>query len=159
VLLYQNILHLLCGIIYGCDHSVWGLPIKESALIATPSFSHSDNHHFFPDQNDDFLIFPGDLAFEIGCRYKDEVPEASIGLADPDPAAKEMPKHKKSTVTSKTGFVQFFPDDIRPRKKPSKKVKTESGKKVVVEKKKSKKEGKKNKSKTQKKKTAAKTEL
>jgi hypothetical protein len=69
-----------------------------------------------------------------------------------------MPKHKKSTVTSKTGFIQFFPDDIRPRKKPSKKMKTESGKKVVVEKK-SKKEGKKNKSKTQKKKTAAKTEL
>ena len=113
----------------------------------------------FLHQNDDFLIFPGDLAFEIGCRYEDEVPEASIGLADPDPAAKEMPKHKKSTVTSKTGFVRFFPDDIRPRKKPSKKGKTVSGNKVGGEKKKSKKEGNKNKTKTKKKKTDAKTEL
>lgn len=112
---------------------------------------------FFLHQNDDFLIFPGDLAFEIGCRYDDEVPEASIGLADPDPAAKEMPKHKKSTVTSKTGFVRFFPDDIRPRKKPSKKGRIDAGKKVDGEKKKRKKEGKK--TKTKKKKTATKTEL
>jgi hypothetical protein len=40
-----------------------------------------------------------------------------------------MPKHRKSTVLSKTGFVQFFPDDIRPRKKKSEK--NEKGKKVL----------------------------
>jgi len=34
---------------------------------------------------------------------------SSIGLADPDPSAKELPKHRKSTVTSETGFVQFVP--------------------------------------------------
>lgn len=57
-------------------------------------------------QNDDFLIFPGDLAFEIGCNFEGQVPVASIGLADPDPSAKELPKHRKSTVISETGFVQ-----------------------------------------------------
>ena len=76
-------------------------------------------------QNDDFLIFPGDLAFEIGCDFGGPVPVASIGLADPDPAAKELPKHRKSTVTSDTGSVQFLPDDVRPRKKKSKPAKIE----------------------------------
>ena len=102
------------------------------------------------------MIFPGDLAFEIGCRFGEEVPEASIGLADPDPAAKEMPKHRKSTVLSKTGFVQFFPDDIRPRKKKTEKK--EKVKKVIDGKKTGGK--KKNGTKTKKKKkSAAKTEL
>ncbi len=92
-------------------------------------------------QNDDFLIFPGDLAFEIGCNFEGQVPVASIGLADPDPAAKELPKHRKSTVFSETGFVRFFPDDIRPRRKKEKaKVKVnkeEKDKKKKTKKKKS----------------------
>ena len=41
---------------------------------------------------------------------------ASISLADPDPGAKPMPKHKRSTVTER-GEVTFTPDDVRPRKK------------------------------------------
>jgi hypothetical protein len=49
-------------------------------------------------------------------------------LSDPDPSStgKELPKHKKSTMESKTGTVVFTPDDIRPRKKNNKKnAKTE----------------------------------
>jgi len=38
-------------------------------------------------------------------------------MADPDPPAKELPKHKKSTVRGKNGSVTFTPEDIRPRKK------------------------------------------
>ena len=41
-------------------------------------------------QHDDFLIYPGDTAFEIAC----DGARASIGLADPDPGAAEMPKHR-----------------------------------------------------------------
>ena len=41
-------------------------------------------------QHDDFLIYPGDTAFEIACDGS----KASIGLADPDPGAVEMPKHR-----------------------------------------------------------------
>ena len=96
------------------------------------------------------------MAFEIGCRFDDEIPEASIGLADPDPAAKEMPKHKKSTVTSKTGFVRFFPDDIRPRKKPKSDAKP---KKVEIKREGNKTSDKKNKTKKKKKKISTKTEL
>ena len=57
-----------------------------------------------------------------------QVSIARIGLSDPDPSStgKELPKHKKSTLESKTGTVVFTPDDIRPRKKKNKKnLKTE----------------------------------
>ena len=67
-------------------------------------------------QHDDYLIYPGDTAFEIAC----DGARASIGLADPDPSATEMPKHRKSTVTSEEGEVTFTPDDIRPRKNKKK---------------------------------------
>ena len=67
-------------------------------------------------QHDDYLIYPGDTAFEIAC----DGARASIGLADPDPSATEMPKHRKSTVTSEEGEVTFTPDDIRPRKSKKK---------------------------------------
>ncbi|TRY71192.1 hypothetical protein TCAL_02803 [Tigriopus californicus] len=79
-------------------------------------------------QHDDFLIFPGDLAFEISCTKSSEDESiASIGLADPDPSAKELPKHKKSTVTA-TRSVAFTPNDVRPKKAP--KAKTSKCKKV-----------------------------
>ena len=72
-------------------------------------------------QHDDWLIFPGDLAFSLHCkRGQDEDSSvARIGLSDPDPssAGKSLPKHKRSTVESKSGTVVFTPDDIRPRKK------------------------------------------
>lgn len=69
-------------------------------------------------QHDDFLIFPGDLAFEISCTVSSEGSSvANIGLADPDPSAKELPKHKKSTVTGETS-VTFTPTDVRPKKAP-----------------------------------------
>ena len=76
-------------------------------------------------QHDDWLIFPGDLAFTLQCQQSADtgVSVARIGLSDPDPssAGKELPKHKKSTVESITGTVYFTPDDIRPRKKKNKK--------------------------------------
>jgi hypothetical protein len=40
-----------------------------------------------------------------------------ISIADADPAGKELPRHRRSTVSSETGTVSFTPDDIRPRKK------------------------------------------
>merc|ERR1711936_460775 len=72
-------------------------------------------------QHDDWLIFPGDLAFTLQCSAEQV---ARIGLSDPDPssAGKELPKHKKSTVESQTGTVSFTPDDVRPRKKKKKKT-------------------------------------
>ena len=80
-------------------------------------------------QHDDWLIFPGDLAFTLQCRRdKDSgTSVARIGLSDPDPssAGKALPKHKRSTVESSTGQVVFTPDDVRPRKKKSKTAKTE----------------------------------
>ena len=81
-------------------------------------------------QHDDWLIFPGDTAFEISCNVNsEEAPGevlASIGLADPDPGAKELPKHRKSTVTA-TNSVEFTPNDVRPRNK-NKKAKTKKKK-------------------------------
>ena len=75
-------------------------------------------------QHDDWLIFPGDLAFTLQCRQNQV---ARIGLSDPDPssAGKELPKHKKSTVESQSGSVTFTPEDVRPRKKKKKTGKTE----------------------------------
>lgn len=74
-------------------------------------------------QHDDWLIFPGDAAFTLQCKYNQEVSVSSrLGLADPDPSAKEMPKHKKSTVEGEQE-VTFTPEDIRPRKKKNKKKK------------------------------------
>merc|ERR1711973_301816 len=67
-------------------------------------------------QQDDWLIFPGDLAFTVQCKLTDQGNIARIGLADPDPSAKEMAKHRKSTVEGQK-TVDFTPDDIRPRKK------------------------------------------
>merc|ERR1712126_369888 len=74
-------------------------------------------------QHDDWLIFPGDLAFTLHCRDTDQGREARVGLADPDPsAAKELPKHRRSLVTAEE-TVTFTQDDVRPRKrKKSKKV-------------------------------------
>ena len=72
-------------------------------------------------QHDDWLIFPGDLAFSLHCKrgQAEDSSVARIGLSDPDPssAGKSLPKHKRSTVESKGGKVVFTPDDIRPRKK------------------------------------------
>ena len=72
-------------------------------------------------QHDDWLIFPGDLAFSLHCKrgQAEDSSVARIGLSDPDPssAGKSLPKHKRSTVESKSGTVVFTPDDIRPRKK------------------------------------------
>merc|ERR1711976_397876 len=81
-------------------------------------------------QHDDWLIFPGDLAFTLQCRRTGDKSVARIGLSDPDPssAGKELPKHKRSTVQSDTGEVVFTPDDVRPRKKKKK-----SHKEVKVE--------------------------
>ena len=75
-------------------------------------------------QHDDWLIFPGDLAFSLHCSQSQV---ARIGLSDPDPssAGKELPKHKKSTVESKSGSVTFTPEDVRPRKKKKLTGKTE----------------------------------
>ncbi len=77
-------------------------------------------------QHDDLLIFPGDTAFEIACNKSSQAVEkkvyATIGLADPDPAAKELPKHRKSTVKGEES-VTFTPNDIRPRKKKKKEKK------------------------------------
>ena len=73
-------------------------------------------------QHDDWLIFPGDAAFEVACERVVEGSEALrayISLADPDPGAKELPKHRKSTV-SEIGEVEFTPNDIRPKKKGKK---------------------------------------
>ncbi|CAG0912983.1 unnamed protein product [Notodromas monacha] len=89
-------------------------------------------------QHDDFLIFPGDLAFELRCDMNPQefvvsgklsgpeevpketstsMPSASIGLANPDPAGASLPKHQKSTISSKDGVAIFTPGDVRPRKK------------------------------------------
>jgi len=79
-------------------------------------------------QYDDWLIFPGDTAFSLQCKEQDGISIARIGLSDPDPSStgKELPKHKKSTLESRTGSVVFTPDDIRPRrKKKDKKEKAE----------------------------------
>ncbi len=73
-------------------------------------------------QYDDWLIFPGDNAFEISCTKEEESWTASIGLADPDPSAKELPKHRKSTVFS-LNRAEFTPGDIRPKKKSKKQKK------------------------------------
>lgn len=81
-------------------------------------------------QHDDWLIFPGDLAFSLHCRPRGEAGAsavARIGLSDPDPssAGKSLPKHKRSVVESDQGTVVFTQEDIRPRKK--KKVAKSSG--------------------------------
>ena len=63
------------------------------------------------------LIFPGDTAFEVTCSAeKAQTVQASIGLADPDPTAKELPKHRKSTVSG-VNEVTFTPNDVRPKRK------------------------------------------
>jgi len=77
--------------------------------------------HTLVVQHDDWLIFPGDLAFTLQCNHSDQGTKSRIGLADPDPSSadKEMPKHKKSTVEGGE-TVTFTPDDVRPRKKKKK---------------------------------------
>ena len=78
-------------------------------------------------QHDDWLIFPGDLAFTLQCKRVGHTSWARISLSDPDPssAGKELPKHKKSTIESKSGQVVFTPEDVRPRKKSKKKSEKE----------------------------------
>merc|ERR1719189_1198482 len=68
-------------------------------------------------QHDDWLIFPGDLAFSLHCRPRGEAGAsavARIGLSDPDPssAGKSLPKHKRSVVESDQGTVVFTQEDI-----------------------------------------------
>ena len=59
----------------------------------------------------------------LACPHRSVRPR---NVPDPSSTGKELPKHKKSTLESKTGTVVFTPDDIRPRKKKNKKnVKTE----------------------------------
>ena len=54
-------------------------------------------------QQDDWLIFPGDMGFELIC----EGSKATIGLADPDPGAKPLPKKRRRPVTGENGSVTF----------------------------------------------------
>ena len=46
-------------------------------------------------QQDDMLIYPGDMAFELIC----EGDLATIGIADPDPGAKPLPDSRRRPVT------------------------------------------------------------
>ena len=55
-------------------------------------------------QQDDLLIFPGDMGFELICEGQ----KATIGLADPDPGAKPLSKKRKRPVTGTNGFVTFY---------------------------------------------------
>jgi hypothetical protein len=55
-------------------------------------------------QQDDWLIFPGDMAFEVTCSAENE---ATIGLADPDPGAKSLPDDKRQAVSSSSGSVTW----------------------------------------------------
>jgi len=65
-------------------------------------------------QHDDFLIFEGDTAFQLGCRVSGDRYAASIDIASPDPGARPLPPGRRSTVTSDTGHVTFRPDQVRP---------------------------------------------
>ena len=63
-------------------------------------------------QQDDFLIFPGDMAFEVICKDSQEVTlEATIELADPDPGAKKLPESKRKSVSNQSGKVTFLPKE------------------------------------------------
>ena len=55
-------------------------------------------------QQDDLLIFPGDMGFELICEGQ----KSTIGLADPDPGAKPLSKKRKRPVTGTNGFVTFY---------------------------------------------------
>ncbi|PSN32168.1 hypothetical protein C0J52_22375 [Blattella germanica] len=82
-------------------------------------------------QHDDELIMPGDAAFTLECDFSkprditvsadleaSKTPVSSrISIADADPAGKELPRHRRSTVTNHSDSVIFTPDDIRPRKR------------------------------------------
>ncbi|XP_021930212.1 uncharacterized protein LOC110834896 isoform X2 [Zootermopsis nevadensis] len=82
-------------------------------------------------QHDDELIMPGDAAFTVECDFSRPrditvsanleadrpVVSSRISITDADPAGKELPRHKRSTVSSESGTVSFTPDDVRPRKK------------------------------------------
>ncbi|KAJ9594223.1 hypothetical protein L9F63_014383 [Diploptera punctata] len=82
-------------------------------------------------QHDDELIMPGDSAFTLECdfsRPRDITVSADlaatrtavssrISIADADPAGRELPRHRRSTVSSESGNVTFTPDDVRPRRK------------------------------------------
>lgn len=65
-------------------------------------------------QQDDMLIYPGDMAFEVICETYSEIDEltvqATIGLADPDPGAKRLPKSKRQPVTAEN-TVTFIPKE------------------------------------------------
>ncbi|XP_071451859.1 uncharacterized protein [Hetaerina americana] len=83
-------------------------------------------------QYDDELIMPGDVAFTVECDFRPRdvtvsaglsagdrshlvASSSSISLADPDPAGKELPRHRRSTVTDDSPSVSFTPSDVRPR--------------------------------------------
>jgi hypothetical protein len=48
-----------------------------------------------------------------------------ISITDADPAGKELPHYKRSTVSSESETVSFTLDDVRPRKKTTKPSKDE----------------------------------
>ena len=62
-------------------------------------------------QFEKMLIFPGDMGFEVICEGQ----KATIGLADPDPGAKPLPKKRRRPVTSDTGFVTFKAKPEEPK--------------------------------------------
>lgn len=59
-------------------------------------------------QQDDMLIYPGDMAFEVICETTtdfDLTVQATIGLADPDPGAKRLPKAKRQPITDENSVI------------------------------------------------------
>lgn len=66
-------------------------------------------------QQDDLLIFPGDMAFELSCQLdkEDFLVGATIGLADPDPGAKRLPESKRKAVSDASGKVTFNPKAVK----------------------------------------------
>merc|ERR1711971_699363 len=65
-------------------------------------------------QQDDMLIYPGDMAFEVICETESQLDElivqATIGLEDPDPGAKRLPLSKRQPVTAEK-TVTFIPKE------------------------------------------------
>ncbi|XP_059468621.1 uncharacterized protein LOC132192603 isoform X2 [Neocloeon triangulifer] len=102
-------------------------------------------------QYDEFLIMPGDAAFELECNLGPMVAEVTvdssistqpavrkplskISLADADPSGKPLPRHRQSVVTGDEGQVSFTPDDVRPRSsKKNKSGKEHNSKTVKIE--------------------------
>ena len=58
-------------------------------------------------QQDDMLIYPGDMAFELIC----EGDQATIGIADPDPGAKPLPDSRRRPISG-TNKVTFYANSV-----------------------------------------------